>query len=74
MTPKEIRIFKTAFKLGFSKSFDGWNGETFKQFDNTLYEDGNMFQTVLEQELKNYEREQTELARTFTIPNPIDTF
>lgn len=72
LTDKEKRIFREAFKLGFSKSFDGWNGETFSESNGILYQE-RMFNTLMETELKYYAQEQTELHRAFNLfVDPID--
>lgn len=73
MTLNEKKIFEDAFRLGFSKSFDGWNGQTFQESNGILYNEL-LFQEALTQEFNNYEREQFEKIRAFSIPRPIDIF
>lgn len=61
LSSRELKIFNDAFKLGFSKSFEGWNGQTFKETDDVLYSLSSYTNTV-EKERKQYERELEELA------------
>lgn len=73
MTKNEKQIFEDAFRLGFSKSFDGWNGQTFAESDGILYL-GPCYKEALTREFNNYEREHFEKTRAFSIPRPIDIF
>ena len=73
MTLNEKRIFEDAFRLGFSKSFDGWNGQTFAESNGILYL-GPCYKETLTREFNNYEQAQYEKTRAFAIPSPIDTF
>jgi hypothetical protein len=59
LSTRELQIFNDAFKLGFSKSFDGWNGETFKETNGILYNELG-FLVATQVERKTYERELEE--------------
>lgn len=54
MTKEEKKAFRLGFAAGFSISFDGWNGQVFKEFDRP-YTESDEFVKALNKFTKDYE-------------------
>jgi hypothetical protein len=69
MTKEEKKAFRLGFAAGFSISFDGWNGQVFKEF-NRPFTESDEFVKALNKFTKDYEVLKHEQAKLFNCSHP----
>ena len=71
LSESEKKAFLAGFSAGFSVSFDGWNGQVFKEFDRPFEESENYIKDV-EKALKDYEEKVREQGKLFSFVIPFE--
>jgi hypothetical protein len=71
LSESEKKAFLAGFSAGFSASFDGWNGEVFKEFNRPFIESEN-YEKNVKQALKDYEEKVREQGKLFSFVIPFE--